>query len=72
MRFIISAIFSKTNDKLLLEFRPVYLNYFKKMRNNFAKGGNVVHAGICPRVRHEHQAMLRFQPDAIGHLDRAS
>ena len=41
MRFIISAIFSKTNDKLLLEFRPVYLNYFKKMRNIFAKGGNV-------------------------------
>ncbi|MDC0378291.1 hypothetical protein OAM76_03680 [Flavobacteriaceae bacterium] len=41
MRFIISAIFSETNDDLLVEFRPVYLNYFNEMRNIFSKEGNI-------------------------------
>ena len=41
MRFIISAIFSETNDDLLLEFRPVYLNYFNEMRDIFSKDGNI-------------------------------
>ena len=41
MRFIISAIFSKTNDDLLLEFRPVYLNYFNEMRDIFSHAGDV-------------------------------
>ena len=41
MRFIISAIFSKTNDILLLEFRTVYLKYFKEMKNIFSENGKV-------------------------------
>ena len=41
MRFIISAIFSKTNDILLLEFRTVYLEYFKEMKNIFSDNGKV-------------------------------
>jgi hypothetical protein len=41
MRFIISAIFSKTNDILLLEFRTVYLKYFKEMKNVFSDNGEV-------------------------------
>ena len=41
MRFIISAIFSKTNDILLLEFRTVYLKYFKEMKNIFSDNGKV-------------------------------
>ena len=41
MRFIIYAIFSETNDDLLLEFRPVYLNYFNEMRDIFSKDGNI-------------------------------
>ena len=41
MRFIISAIFSDTNDKILLEFRSVYLNYFKEMKHLFSENGNI-------------------------------
>jgi len=41
MRFIISAIFSETNDILLLEFRTVYLEYFKEMKNIFSDNGKV-------------------------------
>ena len=41
MRFIVSAIFSETNDDLLLEFRPVYLNYFNEMRDVFSHDGGV-------------------------------
>lgn len=41
MRFIVSAIFSETNDNLLLEFRSVYLNYFNEMRDVFSHDGGV-------------------------------
>ena len=41
MRFIIAAIFSETNDKLLLEFRTVYLKYFKQMNSLFLEDGNL-------------------------------
>ena len=41
MRFIISAIFSDTDDKILLEFRSVYLDYFKEMKHLFSDGGKV-------------------------------
>ena len=40
MRFIIAAIFSDTNDKLLLEFRTVYLKYFKQMKGIFEDKGS--------------------------------
>jgi len=41
MRYIIFAIFSDTEDKLLLIFRPIYLKYFKQMNEIFMQGGNL-------------------------------
>ncbi|MDA9327386.1 hypothetical protein N9Q96_00500 [Flavobacteriaceae bacterium] len=41
MRYIICAIFSDTEDKLLLIFRPIYLKYFKQMNEMFMQGGNL-------------------------------
>ena len=41
MRFIISSLFSDTHDKLLLEFKKVYLNYFKEMNELFVENGNL-------------------------------
>ena len=41
MRYIICAIFSDTEDKLLLIFRPIYLKYFKQMNEIFMQGGNL-------------------------------
>ena len=37
MRYIICAIFSDTEDKLLLIFRPIYLKYFKQNIPNLAE-----------------------------------
>lgn len=41
MRFIVSAIFSETDDELLLTFRPVYLKYFNQMKSVFSKHGEI-------------------------------
>ena len=41
MRFIISSLFSDTQDKLLLEFKKVYLNYFKEMNEVFVENGSL-------------------------------
>ena len=41
MRFIVSAIFSETEDELLLTFRPVYLKYFNQMKSVFSKNGEI-------------------------------
>jgi hypothetical protein len=41
MIYIIRAIFSDTEDKLLLIFRPIYLKYFKQMNEIFMQGGNL-------------------------------
>ena len=41
MRYIICAIFSDTEDKLLLIFKPIYLKYFKQMNEIFMQGGNL-------------------------------
>ena len=41
MRYIICAIFSDTQDKSLITFKPIYLKYFKQMNEIFIKGGNL-------------------------------
>lgn len=41
MIYIIRAIFSDTEDKLLLIFRPIYLKYFKQMNEIFMQGGSL-------------------------------
>ena len=41
MRFIIAAIFSDTDDKLLLEFRTVYLKYFNQIKGVFLEKGSL-------------------------------
>ena len=41
MRFIISALFSETNDKLLIKYRTVYLEYFHKIDNIFENHGSI-------------------------------
>jgi len=41
MRYIICAIFSDTEDKLLLIFKPIYLKYFKQMNEMFMQGGSL-------------------------------
>jgi hypothetical protein len=41
MRYIICAIFSDTEDKLLLTFKPIYLKYFKQMNEMFMQGGSL-------------------------------